>query len=297
MKKTTYSNLNSSNILNPPPASGQSSSLDRRTALVGIGGCGLGLCGLAGCNTAPITGRRRVLLTPENQEIQLGLQAYQQTLQDERLSSDTATANLVKQVGKRIAEVSNRSDFAWEFNLIASPSQNAFALPGGKVAVYEGILPVCQDEGGLAVVMAHEVAHALARHGGERMSQQTAVDVGKQVASKFTQAKFPDKAEMVAKYYGAATEYGLLLPFSRKHEAEADHIGIILMARAGYDPMAAPAFWTRFGSSKQGEKTPEWLSTHPTDARRADNLMALMEQAQAEYQKAPRKLGMGQRFG
>ena len=255
MKNTSHSKLSSS-IQDSSPAADQASSLDRRTALVGIGGCGLGLCGLVGCNTAPITGRRRLLLTPENQEIQLGLQAYQQTLQEERLSSDAATANLVKQVGHRIAEVSNRSDFDWEFNLIASPSQNAFALPGGKVAVYEGILPVCQDEAGLAVVMAHEVAHALARHGGERMTQETAVNVGKQVASRFTQAKFPDKAEMVAKYYGAATEYGLLLPFSRKHEAEADHIGIILMARAGYDPLAAPAFWTRFGSLKQGEKTP-----------------------------------------
>lgn len=285
MRKSIHSQLNP-----------QTPPLDRRTALLGIGGCGLGLCGLSGCNAAPVTGRQRVLLTPENQEIQLGLQAYQQTLQEETLSRDVAMSNLVKRVGNRIAEVSQRSDFDWEFNLIASTSQNAFALPGGKVAVYEGILPVCQDEAGLAVVMAHEVGHALARHGGERMTQQKVVDVGKQVASKFTQSKFPDKAEMVAKYYGAATEYGILLPFSRRHEAEADHIGIILMARAGYDPMAAPAFWTRFGSIKTGEKTPEWLSTHPTDARRSDNLMALMDQAQAEYQKAPRKLGMGERL-
>ena len=292
MKKSTRTQPES--LINLPSfAPEKQGTLDRRMALLGIGGFGLGCCG---CHAAPITGRQRVLFTPENQEIQLGLQAYQQTLQEETISSDVASANLVKRVGHRIAEVSNRSDFDWEFNLIASSAQNAFALPGGKVAIYEGILPVCQTEAGLAVVMAHEVAHALARHGGERMTQQTAVNVGKQVASKFTQSKFPDKADMVAKYYGAATEYGLLLPFSRKHEAEADHIGIILMARAGYDPTAAPEFWTRFGSYKQGEKTPEWLSTHPTDARRADNLMALMDQAQSEYQKAPTKIGFGERL-
>lgn len=267
---------------------------DRRTALLGMGGCGIGLCSLAGCHTAPITGRPRVLLTPENQEIQLGLKAYQETLAGEQLSSNKAHADIVRRVGDRIAKVSNRSDFDWEFKLVANSTQNAFALPGGKVAIYEGILPICEHEAGLAVVMAHEVAHALARHGGERMTQQSAVNVGKQFASQFTRERFPDKVEMVAQYYGAVTQYGILLPFSRKHEAEADHIGIILMARAGYDPAAAPEFWRRFGNVKQGQKTPEWLSTHPSDDRRADNLMALMDQAKEEYQTASQRTGYGE---
>lgn len=271
-------------------------NLNRRRALLTLGGCGLGLCSLSGCHSTPITGRQRVLLTPENQEIQLGLQAYQETLSTEQVSSNQEYADLVKRVGQRIADVSQRSDYQWEFNLIANSSQNAFALPGGKVAVYEGILPVCKHEAGLAVVMAHEVAHALARHGGERMTQQSAVDIGKQVASKITQKQFPDKSELVAKYYGAATQYGVLLPFSRKHEAEADHIGIILMARAGYDPTAAPEFWRRFGSLKQGEQTPEWLSTHPADSRRASNLLKLMDDAMAEYKKAPKQSGFGQQI-
>jgi predicted Zn-dependent protease len=268
--------------------------LARRRALIGIGGCGLGLCSLVGCHSTPVTGRRRLLLTPENQEIQLGLQAYQETLSSEQLSSNQRLAELVKRVGNRIANVSNRNDYKWEFNLIANSTQNAFALPGGKVAIYEGILPICQHEAGLAVVMAHEVAHALARHGGERMTQQTAVNVGKQVASKITNQRFPGKAEMVAQYYGAATQYGILLPFSRKHEAEADHIGIILMARAGYDPASAPEFWRRFGNVKQGEQTPEWLSTHPADDRRAANLMNLMDEATTEYKRAPQRFGMGE---
>ena len=273
-------------------------SIDRRHAL-GIGAktlatCSMGCCAIWGCSSAPITGRNRVVLTPENQEIQLGIQAFQDTLSNEQLSTNAEAGRIVERVGQRIANVANREDYQWEFKLIASATQNAFALPGGKVAMYEGLLPVCRHEAGLAVVMAHEVGHAIARHGGERMTQNMAADFGKRMVDRLTSSRFPEKSQQIALYYGALSKYGVLLPFSRKHEAEADHIGIVLMAKAGYDPQAAPEFWRRFGAVKQGEQTPEWMSTHPADTRRASNLMMLMEEAQGEYARSPQKLGFGE---
>jgi predicted Zn-dependent protease len=161
--------------------------------------------------------------------------------------------------------------------------------------VHDGILPVCQDEAGLAVVMSHEIAHALARHGGERMSQGMAVDGMRNVVDLVTTAKFPNRKEAVLKAYGVASEVGVILPYSRKQEAEADHIGLMLMAQAGYDPLAAPEFWSRFGALKDSS-TPEFLSTHPSDARRAEKLRSLVPPAQSLYQQAPQKFGLGERL-
>jgi metalloendopeptidase OMA1, mitochondrial len=267
---------------------------DRRRLLLhaGLGGLGIAGC-LGGCKSAPMTGRKQLILMPESQEMSLGLQAYTETLAEQEESRNVPLTQLVSRVGKRIAGVSGRTDFDWEFRLIASDEQNAFCLPGGKVAIYEGILPVCENEAGLAVVMAHEVAHALARHGGERMSQSMVNDGAKAVVDKIARTKAPDKADLLLQAYGVATEYGVILPYSRKQESEADHIGVMLMAKAGYDPNEAPRFWSRF-SAVGGDKPAEFMSTHPSDDRRERDLLALMTEAGTHYETAAEKYGRGQ---
>ncbi len=268
-------------------------SIDRRTAIKTMGAFGLGAC-LCGCRTAPVTQRRQLILIPEGQELSLGSEAYQETIASETVSQNTRLSAMVNRVGQRIAAVSDRNDYQWEFSLIADPTQNAFCLPGGKVAIYEGILPICEDEAGLAVVMSHEVAHALARHGGERMSHNMAVDGVKKVAEKLIGTYAADKKEILMQAYGVGSQYGVLLPYSRRQESEADHIGLNLMAEAGYDPTVAPDFWTRFGNLKTGEQQPEFLSTHPADERRAADLLELMDESKAIYAGAQQKFGRGE---
>ncbi len=268
--------------------------INRRDVLKQFAYLSGGLCVCGGCRTAPVTGRKQLILMPEGQEIALGSQAYQETLSNEPASKNTRLSNLVNRVGDRIAAVSGRNDYQWEFRLISSPTQNAFCLPGGKVAIYEGILPVCEDEAGLAVVMSHEIAHALARHGGERMSQNLAVDGAKRVADKLSGNYAASKKQILMEAYRVGSQYGVLLPYSRKQESEADHIGLTLMARAGYDPTAAPSFWTRFGSVDTGQELPEFMSTHPTDQRRARDLLALMDQANELYASAKVKHQRGE---
>ena len=235
------------------------------------------------------------MLMPEGQEISLGQQAYQETISTETVSQNSRLNQMVNRVGQRIAQVADRNDYQWEFRLIAAATQNAFCLPGGKVAIYEGILPVCQDEAGLAVVMAHEVAHALARHGGERMSQNMAVDGAKKIVEKIAGAYVPDRQDLLMQAYGVGSKYGVLLPYSRHQESEADHIGVVLMAKAGYDPTVAPSFWTRFGNMKGADgQTPEFMSTHPADTRRAQDLVKWMDEASSHYQSAKTKIGRGE---
>jgi len=268
--------------------------VDRRTLLKNFGAIGIGLCFCGGCRTAPITKRPQLMLMPEGQEISLGSQAFEEAIASEPASQNSRLSKIVNRVGQRIASVAGRSDYQWEFRLIDSPSQNAFCLPGGKVAIYEGILPICKDEAGLAVVMSHEIAHALARHGGERMSQNLAVDGAKMIAEKLVGTYASDRKEILMRAYGVGSKYGVLLPYSRRQESEADHIGLNLMAQAGYDPTVAPSFWTRFGNLKQGEQTPEFLSTHPADHRRASDLMSLMDEANSIYSSCKQKYGVGE---
>lgn len=254
-----------------------------------------------GCQTTPVSGRRKlVLLQPEAQEISMGEEAYQGIVSKEPKSTNQQYVEIVERVGKRIAAVAGRDDFNWEFKVIASEQQNAFCLPGGKVAVYEGIIPVCQSEAGLAVVMSHEIAHALARHGGERMQYQNIKDVGGKVVDTagqwFWKDKYDDRQEVVLTAYGVVSEYGAILPYSRKHETEADLIGIKLMAEAGYDPSEAPRFWERFSAVKSGETPMEFLSTHPSDARRAGDLRVSLPDALKIYNKASNQYGLGDRL-
>ncbi len=251
-----------------------------------------------GCRTTPITGRRQVLIVPESREISMGLKAYEDTLSSQQFSTNKRWSEMVERVGRRIANVANRPDYQWEFRLIESPEMNAFALPGGKVAIYEGILPVCESEAGLAVVMSHEIAHALARHGGERMSQEYIVSGLGTVMNWAMQNRATALTQQrVAKAFGIASKYGVVLPYSRKHESEADHMGMLLMAQAGYDPREAPFFWERFGRAQAGQQPIEFLSTHPADARRAAELRELLPEAIATYKRSPVKLGFGESLG
>lgn len=230
---------------------------------------------------------------PESQELSLGAQAFSQATTDAAESTNTAMTEVVQRVGKRIAKEAKRSDYQWEFKLLASDEKNAFCLPGGKVAIHEGILPVCQNEAGLAVVMSHEVAHALARHGGERMSQNMASQGVQQIVSRVAKKHVPTREELLMQAYGLGSEYLVLLPYSRKQESEADHIGIMLMSKAGYDPSEAPRFWNRFASLKDGQQTLEFLSTHPSDERRQSDLLALMDEARQHYLNS-QQIGLGQ---
>ena len=250
-------------------------------------------CVLAGCQTAPVTGRKQMLLMPESQEVSMGLSAFNDVAAKETPSQNAQYTELVQRVGQRIAAVAGKPDYQWEFKVIASQEQNAFCLPGGKVAVYEGIIPVCATEAGLAVVMSHEIGHAIARHGGERMSQNMAVDGVKQAVSYVMQNQDQARKDIVMQAYGVGSQYGVLLPYSRAHESEADHIGLMMMARAGYDPREAPRFWQRFGSLKKGEKTMEFTSTHPSDAHRAADLANLVPEAMKLYEKALEQFALG----
>ena len=267
--------------------------ISRRRALQHIFLWGAASCG-CGCRSTPITNRKQLLLLPEKQEIALGQSAYQEVTSQEPQSTNSKFIELVNRVGLRIADVAERPDYQWEFRVLASPTQNAFCLPGGKVAVYEGIVPVCESEAGLAVVMSHEIAHALARHGGERMSQNYAVEGVRQTVQYIANQKELKNKEVVLQAYGVATKYGVILPYSRRHESEADHMGILLMSKAGYDPAEAPRFWTRFAAATPGNKPPEFLSTHPADERRAADLAALVPQAGELYAQAASKHGLGE---
>jgi predicted Zn-dependent protease len=268
----------------------------RRQWLKGFASSGVSLCGCGlGCRSAPMTGRKQLLLLPEDQEIAMGQESFTQILSEEPLSTNVRADEIVRRVGMRLASVAGRANYAWDFRLLASSSQNAFCLPGGKVAVYEGIVPVCQNEAGLAVVMSHEISHALARHGGERISQKATVR-GLQSAVEYAISGTSNaNRQLFRSAYGAAAQYGFILPYSRRHESEADQMGIDLMSRAGYDPSEAPRFWTRFGQvAGSTAKPPEWASTHPSDARRASDLMAQVPAATQTYLAAPIRLGLGE---
>lgn len=241
---------------------------------------------LNGCATAPVTGRSQLILLSEQQEIALGLQAYNEVLSQNKVSEDPQINAMVERVGSRIAAVADKGDYNWEFTVIdADDTANAFALPGGKVAIYTGILPYTQDEAGLAFVLAHEVGHALARHGGERMSEQLLIQLGQQGINIAIANKSPEAIQAINLGYGIASTVGAVLPFSRMQEYEADNIGIILMAKAGYDPRKAPGFFERMMKGASNGSTPEFLSTHPADENRIRRLKALIPKALQYYHK------------
>jgi predicted Zn-dependent protease len=240
---------------------------------------------LLSCTTTPITHRSQVMLVSEPDEIRLGLTAYRSVLSKAKISNDAEAVARVRRVGRRVATAANRPDYAWEFTLIHDPAMvNAFALPGGKLAVYSGILPVTQTDAGLAAVLSHEVAHAIARHGGERMSRGLLVQVGMTALNVglAAQGQSPGAIEAFNQAYGIGAALGVVLPFSRDQESEADRMGLTLMSRAGFDPKEAIAFWQRMAVVKKNQ-VPEFLATHPSDERRIAQIGQWLPEAQKAY--------------
>jgi metalloendopeptidase OMA1, mitochondrial len=237
------------------------------------------------CTTTE-TGRRQLNFISKEQETQLGLTAFEEMKKEVPISTDAKAKSLVERVGARIAQQasSRLPDAKWEFVVFESKEANAFCLPGGKVGVYTGLLPIAKNEAGLATVIGHEVAHAAERHGAERMSIATATQGAAQLAGSAVSEKYSQLA-MVA--LGGLGKVGVELPFSRKQESEADHVGLLYMARAGYDPEEAVHFWERFSESHGGKSEGiSLLRTHPVDSQRIANLKALMPEAKAEFRKA-----------
>jgi metalloendopeptidase OMA1, mitochondrial len=232
---------------------------------------------VAACAQAPVTGRNQLILLPESQDADMGLQAYQQIKQEEKVSSNAALNERVQTVGRRIAAVSGHPEWDWQFTLFDNPEPNAFALPGGKVGVYTGLFKVAQNDAQLAAVMGHEVGHAIARHGAERMSHGILAQLGGVAVGAATGSQ-----AMVDLYSQAAT-LGVILPYSRGQESEADEIGLMLMAEAGYDPREAIKLWQNF-EALSGERPPEFLSTHPAEGTRIERLQELMPEALEVYE-------------
>lgn len=227
------------------------------------------VCLFAGCASVGLTGRKQLMLVSEQEEVSLGLQSYGEVLKTSKISSDAKNTALVNKVGKRLAAASGQN-YDWQFVLIEEKQVNAFCLPGGKVAVYTGILPYTKDESGLAVVLSHEIAHAIARHGAERMSQEMVLNGGLNIASIALDGN--GNKDILLNAFGVASNVGVMLPYSRKHEYEADQMGLIIMAKAGYDPRKAIEFWQRMstagGTVKQNTPISAFLSTHPSDEKR-----------------------------
>lgn len=248
----------------------------------------------AACVTIPESGKQAFIMISPSQEAAMGKQAFGEILQKEKESRDARLVGITRRVGERLAAHTNMPDLEWEFKLFESDQMNAFALPGGKTAAYTGLLKVCENEAALAAVMGHEIAHVTARHGAQRMTQQIVVSTAISAAGVTLANK--DSRAMILGALGLGIQYGVQLPFSRGNEAEADQIGLIYMARAGYDPNEAVRFWTRFGQMKQGTQLPEFLSTHPADATRIANLKRRLPKALAEYNNSPNKYGLGESF-
>lgn len=247
------------------------------------------------CSTVPLTGRKQLNILPESQMISLSLASYTDFLKSNKISDDRTNAAMVTEVGKNIATAVTRyftenkmadrlQGYQWEFNLIEDKTPNAWCMPGGKVVVYTGLLPYSQDKNGLAVVLSHEIAHAVARHGNERMSQTMIAQFGNIALDQLIKDKPQETQNIFNAAYGAGAQLGVMLPFSREHELEADKLGLIFMAKAGYDPATALSFWERM-SKAGGSKPPEFLSTHPSDETRLRKIKAAIPEAEKYYKK------------
>ena len=237
------------------------------------------------CQAVEYTGRSQVNLVSEGDEKKLGVDAYDDILKKTPLSKNQAWQAQLKRVGQRISAAAAKPEYEWAFNVLAGKDVNAFCLPGGKVAFWEGIMPVAQDDAGVAVVMGHEVAHALARHGAERMSQSMGAQIVGQVLGAGVGMVNPAYTEAFSQAYGLGVNVAVILPWGRAQESEADQIGLILMAKAGYEPSAAVGFWERMAKVKQGGSPPEFLSTHPSDDTRIAQIKQWLPEAMKYYNK------------
>lgn len=242
------------------------------------------------CATNPVTGKKSLNFVSNGELFPSSFQQYETFLKENKVISGTADAKMVSNVGARIKAAAEKyvtylgqnqclKEYQWEYKLVENKEVNAWCLPGGKIVVYSGILPITQNESGLATVMGHEVSHALANHGAQRMSASQLQQLGAVGVAVATGNQTAEKQAMWQQYYGLGSEVGVMLPFSRSHESEADKIGLTLMTIAGYNPDDSIAFWTRMSSKSGGSGTPEFLSTHPSDATRIANLKSLIPQA------------------
>ena len=251
------------------------------------------LLAIISCTTVAVTGRKQFTIIPDSEMNAMSFAQYSQFLDSSEVITGTKEANIVKSVGVKIQKAVERyfaeqgmssalNGYEWEFNLVKEDIINAWCMPGGKVVFYTGIMPICQDEAGVAVVMGHEVAHAIAKHGNERMSQQMVVQLGGMALSKALEEKSETTRQIYMTAFGLGSQVGVMLPFSRLHESEADEMGLIFMAMAGYDPNHAVTFWQRM-SDLGGQKPPEFLSTHPSDETRIKDLKKLLPKALQYY--------------
>lgn len=251
---------------------------------------------LASCATVPITGRKQLKVIPNAQMIPMSFDNYKQVINESTLSKDAAKTAMIKRVGEKIKTAVEKymadnnlsaqlKSYSWEFNLIESEQVNAWCMPGGKVAFYTGILPVCEDETGVAVVMGHEVAHAIANHGNERMSQGLIQQLGGIALQEAIKTKPKQTQTLFLTAYAIGSQYGAMLPYSRLHETEADKLGLIFMAMAGYNPEAAPKLWERMKVLSGGQAPPEFMSTHPSNDTRIKTLNEYMPEAMKYYKK------------
>jgi len=255
----------------------------------------LGLLFLYSCSTVAISNRKQIKLIPNSSMFATSFQQYDGFLKENKLSTNRQKSQMVKNVGLKIQKAvekyfaekgmsSSLKGYNWEFNLVEDPQVNAWCMPGGKVVVYSGILPATKDETGLAVVMGHEIAHAIADHGNERMSQQLVLQMGGTALSTALESKPEETKALWMTTFGVGAQFGAVLPFSRLHESEADHLGLIFMAMAGYNPNEAVDFWTRM-SKMGGQKPPEFMSTHPSDETRIKQIKEHLPEAITYYKK------------
>lgn len=251
---------------------------------------------LISCATNPFTGKKSLNFVSNSELFPSSFQQYDTFIKENKVILETADAKRVESIGLKIKAAAARwltangqamylKEYQWEYKLIDSKEVNAWCMPGGKIVVYSGILPITKDDAGLATVMGHEVSHALANHGAQRMSAAKFQQIGAAGVAVATGNQSASKQEMWQQYYGIGSQVGVMLPFSRSHENEADKIGLILMAIAGYNPEQAITFWERMAANSGGNKAPEFLSTHPADATRIANLKKLVPEAKAEALK------------
>lgn len=248
---------------------------------------------LTGCGSVPVTGRKQVLLVSDQEVLSSSLTQYKDYIKSAPRSTSKTKSAMVTRVGKRIAAATEQylrshgladeiKNFAWEFNLVKDNQINAFCMPGGKIVVYEGLMKLVTSDDELAVVIGHEVAHAVAKHSNERMSQQILTQYGAQILNQSLSQKSAAIQAIANNVYGIGAQYGMMLPFSRKHESEADYMGLIFMTIAGYNPDVATGFWQKM-SAGGGTSVPEFMSTHPSDATRIKNIQAALPSIKAEY--------------
>ncbi len=248
------------------------------------------------CATVPVTGRQQLNLIPGSTMLSMSFQQYDDFLKSNKLSDNQQQTQMVKRVGAGIQHAVEQyfteknmaaelSQYAWEFNLVESDEVNAWCMPGGKVVVYTGILPVTKNETGLAVVMGHEIAHAVAGHGNERMSQGLLTELGGMALAKALEQKPEQTQQLWMTAFGIGAQFGILLPYSRLQESEADHLGLIFMAMAGYDPNEAVDFWQRMAANNAGQAPPEFMSTHPSDETRIKKIKAELPEAMKYYRQ------------